>query len=119
MRLCGCRSFERIRAPVESAFVRFFAFMIIEKHSMRGRFQVIILTAADLHRKRNDGNQSNDQGNRNRNVKNAHRDPCRLTLGIPARSESATTVSELIGIKIAATNGLINPKNAKAANVAL
>lgn len=81
---------------------------IIIKHSPGWSFQIVELTTPDLDDERNHGDDRENQGDGQREIDDAH-------LGLPffgyepAVKDIATTVRELIGIRIAATSGFIKP----------
>ena len=89
--------------------------LVVVKNANRRRVEIVELASAHRPDERPDRGYRQDDGRRQENVDHAH---C-LSSKVDAVKASARTVNELIGIKIAATNGPISPAIANDAAIAL
>lgn len=85
--------------------------LVVDQDSNGGGFQIVVLAASNAHDARDCSTRTQQEGQRQSDEQNTH--DC-FSRKMGHASVSASTVTELIGIKIAATRGLIRPDIAKA-----
>src|ERR1035437_838322 len=86
--------------------------LVVVQHPQCRGLEVVELTPIRRPHERSDGHRDDEQRDRHHDVEHAH---AGLSTNVRACHELSTTVSELAGMRIAATSGLIDPVIASAA----